>query len=67
MVWAFSSTGVIGVVEVVGAVEAVGLVGVAAGPQAAITRDNAIRLLTASHRIFLLIYIFSLGDFDDIV
>jgi hypothetical protein len=44
-----------GVVGVVGAVGVVAVVGGAAGLQAAITRDIAIKVLTTGHRNLLLI------------
>jgi hypothetical protein len=55
--------GVVGVVGVVGAVGVVGVVGVVAGPQAAITRDSAIKLLISNQRILLFILSSSVYSF----
>ena len=57
--WGFSVMGAVGAVGADGAAGVVGVVGVvgfvAAGEQAAITRDSTIKPLTTSHQILLLI------------
>lgn len=59
------AVGVVGVVGVVGAVGVSGVVGVAAGPQAAISKDSTIKLLNASHSVFLLNSLFLLFYLND--